>query len=94
MTDDIEICTKTKVFDSKEDCTEYFNNLEVKKSMNHPNVVRLVKCNTVTNSNFCTNIHKVDMAYEYVRHNLETEILSRFKTKEGFDEGVINIRFF
>lgn len=80
---------KTKIFDSKEDCAEYFSEIENKQRLVHPSLVRLVKCNTVTSSNFCTNIHKVDMAFEYIRHSLDSEILNRFKTKEYFDEATI-----
>lgn len=78
QSEDIEICTKSKMFDSKEDCQEYFTEIQAKKDFIHPNLIKLVKCQKTSNSNFCTNIYKIDMAFEYIRHSLETEILNRF----------------
>ncbi|KAL4461175.1 hypothetical protein ABPG72_019781 [Tetrahymena utriculariae] len=87
--EDLEICTKTKIFDSREDCRDYYEDLKSKKYLNHPHLVRLVRSQAILNSNFCTNIYKIDMAYEYHKLSLKEVLLSRFETKEFFDENSI-----
>lgn len=74
----MEIGIKSKIFDTKEDCEEYYKVHAVNEVLVHPHIVGVVKGTKVTNSNLCTNVYRVDLAYEFHRHSLANEIFNRF----------------
>eukprot|EP01017_Pseudomicrothorax_dubius_P043156 TRINITY_DN7135_c0_g1_i9.p1 TRINITY_DN7135_c0_g1~~TRINITY_DN7135_c0_g1_i9.p1 ORF type:complete len:510 (+),score=75.99 TRINITY_DN7135_c0_g1_i9:73-1602(+) len=60
--------------------------LRVKSQLRHPCIQNLVYYYKVIQQEACGDVYKVSALYEYIRHDLDTEIRSRISSREYFSE--------
>ncbi|KAL4485452.1 hypothetical protein ABPG72_008320 [Tetrahymena utriculariae] len=61
--------------------------LNFRKELDHPSIVKLVSFNSQKKDEFCSSFYKLGLFYEYFSNNLRTEISERQKVRAFYKEG-------